>query len=79
MTWLLRGIKDVNLNISFIKWLDPIGLFGCCFENCFGKQFFRTVFKNNILCFFSKKLCLRTEFWKIVFVLKNKKNMFDFF
>ena len=27
--------------------------------------------------FLEKKLCLGTEFWKIVFVLKNKQNMFD--
>ena len=24
MTWFLRGTKEANLNISFIKWLDPI-------------------------------------------------------
>ena len=43
------------------------------FENCFGKQFLRTVFKNSFLCFKKKKLCLETELWKTVFILKNKK------
>ena len=43
------------------------------FENYFGKQIFRTVFKNNFLCFQKKKkLYLKTEFWKTDFVLKKK-------
>ena len=43
------------------------------FENCYRKQFLIIVFKNSFLCFQKKeKLCLGTEFWKTIFVLKNK-------
>ena len=48
-----------------------MGLFGCYFL----KLFWKTVFKNSLLCFQKKKkkLCLGTEFCRTVFVLKNKK------